>query len=137
MMMRSPRSPRFGERAFSLIEVMVASVLFLVTLAGVISAFHTATRLFAHYEAETSALTIGESVMEDLLLRGRGDPLLVDGSTTTFTVDEDGTPSPGGKFTVTWTITGATPLDGLRTIDLRITWADGANRQIRLTTVRE
>lgn len=137
-MMCSPlRSPRAGGRGFSLIEVMVASVLFLVTLAGVISSFHAATRLFAHYEAETSALAIGESVMEDLLLRGRGDPLLVDGSTTTFTVDEDGTPSAGGRFTVTWTVTGATPLDGLRTIDLRITWADGANRQVRLTTVRE
>ena len=43
-------------RAFSLIEVMMSSVLFLVTLAGVISAFRTSTGMFSHYE-QTAGLS--------------------------------------------------------------------------------
>jgi prepilin-type N-terminal cleavage/methylation domain-containing protein len=56
-------------RGFSLIEVMVASALFLLSVVGVISTANTANGIFAHQRILTQALSVGEFALEELLLR--------------------------------------------------------------------
>lgn len=56
-------------KAFSLIEVMVASALFLLSVVGVISTARTANGIFAHQRILTQALSVGEFALEELLLR--------------------------------------------------------------------
>ena len=54
---------------FSLLEVMVAGVLFLVTISGVLSATSTATATFEHQRKLTQSMSVGEFSLEELLLR--------------------------------------------------------------------
>ena len=56
-------------KAFSLIEVMVASSLFLVTVVGVVSATQTGSAVFEHQRKLTQAVSVGEFAMEEMLLR--------------------------------------------------------------------
>lgn len=57
------------KRAFSMLEVLIASALFLITVVGVVSATHTGSAVFEHQRKLTQAVSIGEFAMEELLLR--------------------------------------------------------------------
>jgi prepilin-type N-terminal cleavage/methylation domain-containing protein len=57
------------KRGFSLLEVLVAAALFLVTVTGVLSATSTATATYEHQRRLTQAMSVGEFVLEELLLR--------------------------------------------------------------------
>ena len=61
-------------RAFSLVEVMVASTLFLVTVVGVVSATSTANAAYEHQRRLTQAVAVGEYSLEELLLRYTTSP---------------------------------------------------------------
>jgi prepilin-type N-terminal cleavage/methylation domain-containing protein len=56
-------------RGFSLIEVMTASTLFLITVVGVLSATRTAASAYEHERRLTQAVAVGEFALEELLLR--------------------------------------------------------------------
>jgi type II secretory pathway pseudopilin PulG len=58
-----------SSRGFSLLEVLVAGALFLITVSGVLSAASTATTTFEHQRKLTQAMSVGEFVLEELLLR--------------------------------------------------------------------
>lgn len=60
---------RHPPRGFSLLEVMVAGALFLVTVTGVLSATSTATATFEHQRKLTQAMSVAEYTIEELLLR--------------------------------------------------------------------
>ncbi len=61
---------------FSLLEVMVAGALFLVTISGVLSATSTATATFEHQRKLTQSMSVAEFSLEELLLRyGSNDEL--------------------------------------------------------------
>ncbi len=125
-------------RGFSLIEVMISSVIFAVSVAGVVSAFHTSTRLSAHFEHETAAALIGESVLEELILKARGDADLAPNATISRTYDAKGDQSPLGPYTARWTVTPNEPIAGLKQIALTVTWAEETTtRRVAFTTVRE
>jgi hypothetical protein len=57
------------KRAFSMLEVLIASSLFLTTVAGVVSATRTGNAIFEHQRKLTQAVSVGEFAMEELLLR--------------------------------------------------------------------
>ena len=57
------------KRAFSMLEVLIASALFLTTVAGVVSATRTGNAIFEHQRKLTQAVSVGEFAMEELLLR--------------------------------------------------------------------
>ncbi|HEY4223419.1 MAG TPA: prepilin-type N-terminal cleavage/methylation domain-containing protein [Myxococcota bacterium] len=125
------------QRGFSLIEVMMASVLFLVALSGVITAFHTSQGMFGHYEKETTATHVAESLMEDLMLRQRGDAQLVPG-TYSGTYDDFASVSATGRYTATWVVVADVPIQGLKTVTLSVTWTeDTVHRRVLLKSVRE
>lgn len=126
------------QRGFSLIEVMISGVLFLVTLTGVLVAFHTTTALSSHFEDNTAGVHIAEGVMEELILKTRGDAELADGITVTKTYDTLGVPLVGGRFTARWTVVANTPIAGMKQINLDVTWLEETvTHKVSLMTWRE
>ena len=98
------RPPPTAVRAFSLLEVLVAGALFLVSVAGVLSATATATATFEHQRKLTQAMSVGEFVLEELLLRytsaeelrvnaSRGGGLIISTTPATRCVGADLQPS--------------------------------------------
>lgn len=74
-------TPSHSRRGFSLLEVLVAGTLFLVSVSGVLSAASTATTTFEHQRKLTQAMSVGEFVLEELLLRyTSSDELRLNGS---------------------------------------------------------
>ena len=70
-------------RGFSLLEVMVSSTLFLLAVAGTLSAFSTIAHHRAHQRHMVQALHIAETHVEEGLVRLSTDPVLAPGTTTT------------------------------------------------------
>jgi len=123
-------------RGFTLIEVVIASTIFLIGFAGVMTAVNYSTKAFGDQQRATTALSLAEEVMEDLTLRNQSDALL-SGTHSRF-FDKDGTEvSSGGYFQAQWTVTPGMPVNGLRRIDLRVSWTSGLGaRSVKLGTVR-
>ena len=114
-------------RAFSLIEVMVASAL--------LSAFSSASSLGMHQERVTVGMHLAESRMEELLLLYPDNDALkeVVQAPLVFTrsgalVPTGGTGVNGIYYTVAWTV-GAGPIPRTRRIDVTVTWTEPSGPQ--------
>jgi prepilin-type N-terminal cleavage/methylation domain-containing protein len=140
------RSVRHGARApsgFTLLEVLIAAVLFAVGITATLSAIDTASGLVEHEGRVTQALHIAEGNIEELLLRPRESADPTPGPHTGRVYDSRGiATSPGvtGAFapvySTTWTVT--TGALSSRLVTLTVTWtgrAVGAN-SISLSTNR-
>ncbi len=128
------------KRGFTLLEVLAASALFFVAVAGVFSSFNVAARLTRHFELETLGLHVADGFLEELVLRPRDSADLSNGDHpgTPALFGDDGEPSPTGRFALTWTVREGLPALGLRTVDVVVTWREGAQpHAVRMSTVRE
>lgn len=116
------RNAHGGERGATLIEVLVALVIF----GGVVVGFAVATEGAqrsgdsSRFEAEATTLAIDKleglrtlpSTNADLSVGEHTDganPLRPDGA-------------PGGVYTRTWRVTDALPMSGMRRIEMRVSW---------------
>jgi len=124
------RRVRRPARAFSLIEVLIASALLGIGVTAMVSGYRSATSLEAHQEKVSVALHVGERVVEELLLRYREDvDIAVDGAvrpTPPLRFGADGTPvTTGGLYSVTWRATPG-PVSGSRKLDVTVNWTEQA-----------
>ncbi len=128
---------RPAPKGFTLVEAMVAGTVFLAVFAGLIGGFIFVAHQYAHQQKMTEALAVGEQVMEELLLVQRDDGSIVEGGTFSRTYNANGIEVPGGAYTVTWNVVAADPVPGVRSIDLRVQWAEKlGNRQLQLQSNR-
>lgn len=154
------------KRAFSLVEVMVSSALFLASAAGVVGAISTASGVYEHQRRLTQAVSVGEYKMEELLLRYSSHADLTITSTTNAAgVLVSGTPNLtcltprlapttcpaslsttgtkvnltadiGPNYLVYWFVSAA-PVQGLKQIDMIVAWREsGTQRELPLMTYR-
>lgn len=128
------------KRGFTLLEVLAASALFFLAVAGVFSAFNVASQMTRHFELETIALHVADAFTEELVLRPRDSADLTNGNhpTTPLRFGFDGEPAPAGPFQLTWTVDEDAPVVGLRSITVVVNWQEGTvTRKVQMATVRE
>jgi prepilin-type N-terminal cleavage/methylation domain-containing protein len=124
-------------RAFSLIEVMIASAMLGVGLAALMTAYGQATSLESHQERVTAALHLAEGHLENLLLRYPDSPDLSASTHPTLGFTADGTPTASAPFfNLTWTVSPG-PIPRTRRIDVTVTWTEPRGPQtLSLSTHR-
>lgn len=139
-----PAASRRGRpaRGFTLIEVIVAGTFFLVSFAGMITGISYATKQYEHQRNLTSAIAVSETIMEQLMLLQQNDTRLTAGNTTTQHYDIDGNQvaqsNASAMFTGQWSVAGDTPLQGLRTLTLTVSWEESVGtRNLVLESVRQ
>lgn len=117
------------KRAFSLIEVMIASAMLGIGLAAVMSAYGSAASLESHQERVTSALHLAESRMEDLLLLYPDASELTAATHGPLGFTRDGAPAATTPFfQVGWTVS-AGPIPRSRRLEVTVTWAEPRGAQ--------
>ncbi len=129
-------------RAFSLIEVMIASALLSVGMAAILTAFSSASALNSHQERVTVAMHLTESRMEELLLLYPDDDDLATSAHTAATYTRDGRPTTSGAtglnaayYSVGWVV-DAGPLARTRRLNVTTTWNEASLQRVSFTTHR-
>lgn len=126
-------------RGFSLIEVVIAAVLFVVAVTGVVSSWRTVTGLTDTQLRSGDALTLGEDTLDDLRLSFRGSSDLAVGPHQRFFTRakvRTAAAVPRG-FIVDWTVT-AIAGQSFKRIDLVVRWTgvDGRPHALPFVTYR-
>jgi Tfp pilus assembly protein PilV len=126
-------------RGFSLLEVLVAGVMFVVVVAGVVATWSTVTGLQGMQQRRTAAIILAEDVLDDLRLRFRGaDDLAIGVHERCFTVDRVPAACPqSAGFTVRWDVLAVAQRTFLQ-IDLVVRWtgANGVEHAVPFSTFR-
>ncbi len=135
---RLRRRPR-SARAFSLLEAMISSVLFLIAVAGVVGTWRTVSALHETQERRADAIHLADDVLDDLRMRFRGDAtLLVGHHELCFGRDRASTTCPAARgYTVGWDVT-TVPDQSFLQVDLAVAWTgrDGVEHRLAFVTFR-
>lgn len=111
-----------SSRGLTLIEVVVATAIFAAVVFTITGFYLTASSRGAEGRGETTAVFLTQQRMEFLRSKAYGS---LPGLAAVETVDELGTPTPGGRFTRTTIIT--TPYLGtarLTKAEVRVDWLE-------------
>ena len=137
--MRRRRLRSARPRAFSLLEVFIAGVLFVVAVTGVVSSWRTVSSLAETQVRRGEALTLAEDTLDDLRLCFRGSADLAVGDHERF-FDRDrnrvGAVDARG-YQVSWTVTQI-PSQTFKRVDLVVQWTgvDGRPHALPFVTYR-
>ena len=125
---------RFQEQGFTLLEIIVALLIFSIGIFAFLGLQMKATETNILSSNHTTAVSLTESKIETL--KQSGYTTLVTGSHSDplNPLDEEG--ANGGKFTRAWLI-AATPFAGdLKQITVTTSWIDSSgNHEVALTTI--
>jgi prepilin-type N-terminal cleavage/methylation domain-containing protein len=132
---RCPNPTKGRTKGFTIVEVLVASALFLVGMTAIIGTYSYVAAELMHQKRMTTAISLTEARIEDLLLRLSSDPALNGGTTATF--NQDGLPATSDVvFTTNWT-TMPTQINGIREIKVTTTWKErGQDKSMSFSTRR-
>lgn len=127
----SIRSRRNG---FTLVEVLAALALFGIVSAGLALNSVAAVRHNRVSHALSAATALAQDEIEQLRAL---DPSTNPAALTAGTHNDAANPltalgTPGGRFTRQWTVTRNSPVAGVATILVTVSWTDGAARSVRL-----
>ncbi len=123
---------------FSLLEVMIAASLFLLALAGTLTAMSTARQLKEDQRVLTVGINLAEAQMEQLLVLPNGSALLTAGAEIAGPQFEaGGTVTSTGFFRTAWIVSSDTPLSGLRRLTVFVRWTDGSGRDREFSLVTD
>ncbi len=115
-------------KAFSLIEVMIASAMLSIGLAAVMTAYGSASSLESHQEKVTQAMHLAEARMEELLLMYPDDADLGIAANTGSPFNAQGNPGGTAFYTVGWTV-AAGPIARTRRLEVRVSWTEPRGAQ--------
>jgi len=124
------------KRGFSLLEVVIAGVLFVVAATGVVSSWRTVVVLAENQQRSGEALTLGEDVLDDLRLAFRESGDLTVGAHQRF-FDRQRSPVAAVAqqgYTVEWTV-AVVPSQTFKRVDLAVRWTGTDARPHRLLFV--
>jgi len=127
-------------RAFSLIEVMVSGALLIVGLAASFSAYASITSQLAHARFRSTAGTLAEQGLEELILRFPADPALTLGPHTTDPrfYDAQGRRSAAAStYQLTWKIVPYPKVSTIREVSVLVEWQErNTPQKLEVTTWR-
>jgi len=113
--------PALGKAGFSLIELLLAMMLFAIAALGLSAGVAMVSRAGVLSDHLTRATILAQEILEELAAQGN---LLADGADT---------PHPG--FTREWTIAPDDPAPGVSRVTVTVTWEEHETRSITLVTV--
>ncbi len=119
----STRQRRDGEDGFTIIEALASIALLSVVILGTAVGADRATRYTEYSRTTTTAMTLAHDEIEQLQSKVSTDPLLNAGNHADANNPITSTGAAGGAYTRTWTVTNNTPMAGLKTVAVTVTWA--------------
>ncbi|MBF0257944.1 MAG: prepilin-type N-terminal cleavage/methylation domain-containing protein [Desulfamplus sp.] len=122
-----------SEKGFTLIEIVIAMLIFTVGLLAVGGMQISAIRGNDQAAGFTEALIVGQSKIEELSLLLYTDPLLNDTAGAYPTVRNSHTGNY--DFFIGVTLTPPSPNDNKKEVKLRVQWEQFGTRQIELKTL--
>lgn len=124
---------------FSLIEVMIAGVIFVVSVTGVVSCWRSIQGLADTQLRRGDAISLAEDTLDDLRLCFRGaDDLAVGDHQRFFTKDRAPVGAAAARgYAVQWTVTQITA-QTFKRVDLAVRWtgSDGRAHTLPFVTYR-
>lgn len=117
------------KEGFSLIEVLIAMAIFSVGILGLAGLQIRAFRGNQAARLQTEAVHLAEAHLEELAALAYDDPALAPGS-----YSRSGA-GPAGRFNLQWTIRKDAPINGTKTIRLRVSWDAGGGRSAEFTHI--
>ena len=111
-----------NQDGFSLVEAMVAAALLSIISLGAALGADRAVRWNVYSRSLAAATTLAHDKIEELQSKVSTDPLLTAGNHNDDAnpLKPDGT--TGGLYTRKWTVTNNVPANGLRTVQVTVTW---------------
>ena len=127
---------RANERGASLIEVIVAVLIFAVAVLGFGQTTVSSRRAGDSSRFEAEATTLAMDKLEDLRRRLPTDAQLTAGTHTDTANPLRPSGVGGGTYTRTWQVTRNLPVVGLAQIEMRVTWTSqlGQRRVVLVST---
>lgn len=109
---------------FSVVEILVAVVVFAIGVMGLAGLIPLATRNLNRSAGTTSAHTLAQGKLEELE-NANGTGALVAGT---------GADTLQSRFARRWTVTENSPLPGMTSIRVEVNWQDNGPQRIELST---
>jgi hypothetical protein len=131
------KMPSVNQDGSAMIDVLMSfAILGLMTYTTMIGAAQTENQ-DNHQQQLTSAITLGERIMEELFLEAQGGPDLTPGVHSRIFSFSGAPVVSNGVYTATWTITNDLPISEVSQIKLQVIWLEGgASREISLVNFR-
>jgi len=124
-------------RGFGILEVMISGTMLVIGLAAAAQFSAAMAASTARDNHLVSATHCGEQTMERLIGLFPSHADLANGDHSGSRFGDDGAPSSSGRYQVSWTVQVGAPLNGLRRVDVNVTWLErGTPRNITLRTLR-
>ena len=127
-----------SEKGFTLIEVIMASLVLVVGLGVVTSIIAGITKKNFYSQRHTQAVILAQNKIEELLNEGYNSPELVDGDDYENPLNPvNATGDSSGIFYQFWTIQDLRPIDKSKQITSLVQWegTDGEVKSVSLTAI--
>ena len=134
----STRGLLLRSEGFSLVEALVAASLLGIISLGFALGADRAVRYNIYGRSLAEATTLAHDKVEELQSKVTADTQLTAGTHNDANNPLRADGATGGPYTRSWTVTANTPANGLKTVDVRVTWSlYGESHNTRLVMVHQ
>jgi prepilin-type N-terminal cleavage/methylation domain-containing protein len=112
---------------FSLVEVLVAMVVFMISAAAVSSLMFHSTSFVSRNNFMSQAITCAQAALEEIRTQDYDDIVTTSGKTCS---------GDGVNFNVAWSVSVDDPDAGMKTINVTVSWSEkGAAKSYAIHTI--